>query len=344
MGHEVDKSGSSNDVSELLNAILSALAEDVKLLREVWVQLLWTVISVMFPVFAVYFLSKTCEHKDWLHSGNVPVSAYLFGLFYVLTFSVQTISYWVNVTQSFKESERSLAFLRILVAYFSVIVSFAAVYFAICVYFDAEDAAARWRFYTGQILAVGQVIKPWPYGDDLRAFRGMRLRLFSNIDWYSFRTDPYYVTDDRSVTSLDELTCLAKIANNNGEKIVKLQSNTLSRIFWRCLYFSVMTTTTLGGDLVPLNGAVKLFACLQVLFGVVLFVLALGVLFGNGSTTVLRPAGRMTVWTLLVFNLFASVIYSPTWGSAILPLVYVISLVFAFAIYSARSASSRLKT
>lgn len=78
MGNEVDKPNTLK-ISEILKATPSALAEDMKFLREVWVQLFWTGASITFPLLAVYCLYNYCQRKDWLHVNQPPISAYLFG-------------------------------------------------------------------------------------------------------------------------------------------------------------------------------------------------------------------------------------------------------------------------
>jgi hypothetical protein len=53
-------------------------------------------------------------------------------------------------------------------------------------------------------------------------------------------------------------------------------------VFLDCLHFSIMTITTVGyGDITPRQRIAKLASDAEVITGIVLFVVALGMVYGN---------------------------------------------------------------
>jgi hypothetical protein len=346
---------------------ISLLYEDIHFawacLCETWVQLIFTALSVLAPFLAVVFFSCSYAQKvvpcyeptrHIVEFGNItqgvtlnPTTNWVWELgsvFVMLTPLAQLFSYYINVSQPFKPRSRPLALLSLLVTYASVIVSPAAMYFLLCFQFDLYDACARWNYYSDQFLSLGQVTEVWPYGDDLRAFRGVKPRLFSSIDWHPSTTDPGYfwrptteapslVVNDLSVSSREELTDWARTGMNRSEVVVKFQPKMQWPIFWQCLYFSIMTTTTLGGDIVPWCRPARLLACLQVIFGVVLFVLALSLLLADVEkpNELLRPA-RTVAFLVLSVWFFAIFMTSPgtSWLEQAMSVVSYVVLLVAF--------------
>ena len=128
--------------------------------------------------------------------------------------------------------------------------------------------------YEGMRLRGGLSKTVHRFDESVRAFNGIEARFWSSVE-----DDKLADEFKRHDASLEEYW--AEVAQSPMDQVVKFQPRRFE-IFADCLHFSVITMTTVGyGDITPRVWQAKLAADTQALSGVLLFVVALGMLFGN---------------------------------------------------------------
>jgi hypothetical protein len=193
---------------------------------------------------------------------------------WVLSFAMPAGLVATALYHSFRRRERAELLLTIMTAYFAIIVTSAGVYYSMAIGGDYDDAVAKYTYYREQEerLRAGQIAQV-PAIADQRAFRGIDPRFWSGVDWLESRL-PAPVA-----VPVEEMLAAAR---QPLEQVVRFQPGARPEVFLDCLYLSVVTMATLGyGDITPTAWYSKVAASAQVLTGQVLFVVALGMVFGN---------------------------------------------------------------
>jgi ion channel len=105
-------------------------------------------------------------------------------------------------------------------------------------------------------------------------------RLWSGVDWPIFDDgSPNVARRDADHLPLDEIISASQLSEG---KVIRFERNARVDVFTDCLFFSVVTITTLGyGDISPRTTDAKIASMVEVVSGVSLFAVALGMLFGN---------------------------------------------------------------
>ncbi|MFQ6026284.1 MAG: ion channel [Dehalococcoidia bacterium] len=164
----------------------------------------------------------------------------------------------------------------ILASYFSIILIFAGLYYSMSVITDLDDAAGKYHGYQGQHRRIGwEPDYQYQLIQDRNAFRDISTRFWSGPDW------PYTEEGYRRRASPAPLDAVVSATERPFDRVVRFQPG--SRVaFFDYLHISVVTITSLGwGDVAPRRWYAKLATDVEVLIGLVLFVVALGMLFGN---------------------------------------------------------------
>lgn len=193
---------------------------------------------------------------------------------WILAYAVPLCLILYALLHSFRRHERRELLATIVCSYFSLILVFAGVYYSIAVAGDLEDAQDKYAYYraVGANLPPDGATRVWRLADQ-RAFRGIDSRLWSGVDWVPSR----FV----GVVTLPVEDLIAA-ARRPIEDVIEFQPDARPTVLGDCLYFSVVTMTTLGfGDITPQLWYAKMAVASQSLSSMVLFVLALGMVFGG---------------------------------------------------------------
>jgi hypothetical protein len=161
----------------------------------------------------------------------------------------------------------------VLTAYFSCAVVFAGFYYSIQGLSDENDAELQIIHYQYEAMKVSMHTsnRMAPYRSN-RAFNGIEKHLWKNIE------DDI---PDIATRYADSPENVAGIVGNYAKSMQFQPENRLD-VFLDCLHFSIMTITTVGyGDITPRQRIAKLASDAEVITGIVLFVVALGMVYGN---------------------------------------------------------------
>jgi hypothetical protein len=186
------------------------------------------------------------------------------------------------IRSSFRPAPKRDALVVVLCSYFSLILVFAAVYYSMAFLGDHQDAENRWWWYRDEALRTAghpdQKIKT--YAGDHRAFHGFDENLWASADedtWASLNLPANWNMKD--FPTLDPTTTDFWRVHNQE---VKFRPNARLAVALDCFHLSVVTMATLGyGDIYPKAPYAKLATDVEVLSGVTLIVIALGMIFGN---------------------------------------------------------------
>ena len=216
-----------------------------------------------FPIFIRHFLPSE-------KPGDLAAAVALW-------FACYLVPLWLiakALRSSFRQAPRPHLLATIVVSYAALIVVFAGVYYNMADVADNVDAWTTYRYYRAQgepgRKHPGPVRPPVP---SQRAFRGIEDRLWTGVEGYD--TGAGW----RAESSVSDM---ARLARQPAGQVLRENGAARPGVFLDCLHFSVMTMTTVGyGDITPATRYAKIAADLQALTGLALFVVALGMLFGN---------------------------------------------------------------
>lgn len=225
----------------------------------------------------------------------------LIAFFFVISFGFPII-FGINFCiQSFKVENTRKALSNIIHSYIAIILIFSATYYQCSILGDFTDAVNKQELYRHQKYVKEQINNKISFMkvSDQRAFKGISLRLWSSVDYpelshlvnYNGATNPdFYRTytkggyDDLSMDQIE------RIVNNTITDSTWIKPNYLRENSWKiygdCLYYSVICIATVGfGDISPNLWYTKLFTGLEVIFGMTIFIFAIGFLFSRFSNT-----------------------------------------------------------
>jgi len=227
------------------------------------------------------------------HSHPQSVSGTLIpATWFIISCIVQLAVVAYCVFDGFGRLEYNNLFGVILNIYLIVIVTFSSLYFESCMYADLHDATFKRMKYGSQVAAKSN------YCSDLRiirladerAFKGITARLWSSVDYpdsnlvsgsdYNYQN--YLRGEDNSNQKELSLNQIEEIsyATRNSPNPEKCLLRNIPNVYFNCLYFSIITITTVGyGDISPDNWYSKILCVLEVLAGHGIFFLILVTLF-----------------------------------------------------------------
>lgn len=165
-----------------------------------------------------------------------------------------------------RESPRK-SIITIVVAYATLILSFASIYYVLAAISDYDDAAAKVVEYSANARTSDPGDVPY---SDIRAFKGIDERLWSGVDWLPD------VSNNRHYSVRE----MREAARRN--EIVRFLPDERAAVFFQCLHLSIATITSTGyGDIVPSRPISRFFTDIEMLSGTSLLVVALGIVFSN---------------------------------------------------------------
>lgn len=192
------------------------------------------------------------------------------------------------LVSAFRRRSRSQALRVILFAYLSILLSFTGIYYSMSVVGDLREADDAFIYYqhAATRLAEGRYRQVPRRVADSRAFHGM-----DRSPWKGLEEEarPFYMHRDAEIP-VEFLLEAARQYGDYGDFssaqhryfAPKFDPQARLPLLADCLHLSVVTMATLGyGDISPQRWYSKLATDLQVLAGQVLFVVALGMLFGQ---------------------------------------------------------------
>jgi ion channel len=219
----------------------------------------------------------------------------------------------VAIIGAFGRREKSTILSRILISYASLILMFTGLYYSMAFRGDLSDAISKYTHYRheGQLVRAGLRSRVRLLLEDRRAFRGIRERMWSGVDWPKGKTQVQegYPPEEFEVSLNDSLA----LSRRGIKDVVRFIPEARADVFADCLHFSIVTMATLGyGDIVPHSRSVKLTSDFQVISGLVLLVVALGMTLGDWwkaqkpSDAAVPQKKSITVWVILLIFLSAS--------------------------------------
>lgn len=187
--------------------------------------------------------------------------------------------YWVlrAIKLALTESERRKTLETVVAAYLAVILIFAGIYYAICDRTDYADAVQSYQAFRQADHRV-DYFDPTLDSEPLRAFRGIEPRLWTGM--YDYWRSNHTRKASHDKLSFDKLVAYSRTTPIN--KVVLRPRTALPCVLVNCLHFSVITMATVGyGDMAPKAWYAKLIVDCQVLCGLALWGIALGLAFGR---------------------------------------------------------------
>lgn len=196
------------------------------------------------------------------------------------------------VIKCFRNSTKVEMLNTILHTYIAGIIIFSGVYYQCALFGDLIDANIKYTFYHEQKY-IKKHIPDWEYikAKDNRAFVGMDSRLWSGYDYpnnqifslYKEKDDLFSpeLRDELYELDINQIMKIVDLKKDDLE-VIKLIPDNQKDVFFECLYFSTLCISTGGfGEISPNVWYTKLFASVEILIGVTLFVFAIGMMFGD---------------------------------------------------------------
>jgi hypothetical protein len=218
-------------------------------------------------------LSRTHAHRE--HQGLdiliiiilllIPV-AFIYAIFHVIHMTLTGAS-------------RNLQMGSVLLSYISVIFVFSGFYYFQSAIADLYDAKEEYLYY--EELRRPELTKAVEiYGKMLhrkasyRAFNGMSASV-----WHGLRDKVSGWPEEAGLPPVRKLIDAARLPIT---EVVTFNDGAKPRVYFDCLYFSIITITSTGfGDITPVNTVGKMFASLESIMGVLLVAIGIAVALGG---------------------------------------------------------------
>jgi hypothetical protein len=233
-------------------------------------------LSVGFAFLSVTFMGRSLNGYEREH---LPVLTTVTALAAAFSFMVVTISVVVGaIASAFRRGDERAVLTTVVVAYFSLILVFASIYFVASFVGDYESASFTYHAYKREALAGLQapVII-----EQQRALGGVVNRFWSGVDWP--QTDGMFPGGLPPGSYAVDPAEMRKIAGMHSlAETVRFLPESRYSIFGDCLHLSVITMTTVGyGDVWPRSLAARIAADIEALCYTILLIFAVGMIFGN---------------------------------------------------------------
>ena len=226
-----------------------------------------TVFSVFLSFLSVEFFRRFPSRV------SLKLGLVLFAIFSIAGLLVPLIAVGFAIFSSFQKRSRAQMFKVIFVAYLGSILIFAGEYYVIVGVDDYNDARMQINHYEAEATSVGAHLseKVKPYKSQ-KAFTGFESHL-----WSTFEDDHY-----DAVALYTNYPQGLKPAVENAKNNLRFLPENRLLVFANCLHYSVITMTTVGfGDISPQVWLARFYTDIEALTGTALFIVALGMVFGN---------------------------------------------------------------
>lgn len=230
----------------------------------------WVLLSTVFSMFLCfglveYFGAYGANIEGWF------ATPLIIGIFLVPGILITTVV--LSILKSIKGESKTYQLETIGLSYFCLILCFSSVYYLQAAIGDFNETVAEKNYY--EMLKhptfQGDIKNGYDLrrGESARAFKGIEQRMFGSVGdkvvfWPSGSVEP-------------PLEKLVEASRWSVADIAYFKRVSRIPIFVDCLYFSIATITTLGfGDITPVSIISKLTTSLEVLAGLLLAVVAIG--------------------------------------------------------------------
>ncbi|MBK8735292.1 MAG: two pore domain potassium channel family protein [Saprospiraceae bacterium] len=227
------------------------------------------------------------------------ISDSLILFFFAFSFGFSIIFGLIYCIKSFSAGTLEDGLSNIIHSYIGIILIFAATYYQCIVVGDYNDSINKEIMYKMQRELKKEISPDLTFMKviDQRAFKGIVPRLWSGIDYPSMgllfnhngkpnpdlrRTFTNSGYDDLSIDQIERIT------NNINDftEVCEYLPKNCKTVYIDCLYYSVICIATVGfGDISPNLWYTKLFTATEVLFGLTIFIFAIGFLFTKWTST-----------------------------------------------------------
>ena len=221
---------------------------------------LWLGVATVVLCFLLVEILGRSQHGAW--------SLYVaYSVLTILTIAIVLVIAFALVASFQRRESPKKSLLTIGIAYATLIVSFASIYYVLAAFSDYDDAVAKVLHYSANSRTADPDNIPYR---DKRAFNGIDERLWSGVDWLPD------VPNDRQYSVAE----MRRAARRN--QIVRFLPEARTAVFLQCLHLSVATITSTGyGDITPARPMSRFFTDIEMLSGTTLLVVALGMVFSN---------------------------------------------------------------
>jgi Ion channel len=236
-----------------------------------------TLLSLGLSIGLVEYFSAA---PDSIQSLSTVIAVLLWFTYHMLVVGLIIGS----IVVAFQKHERTDLFLVILTSYVAIIFVFAGLYYLFSSQGDRNDAVGKYLYYETEGRKVdAHLISEAVDAKDARAFSGIKARLWSGADW-PILVDPKWsqspIRPDYLEPGATEISATQRIAAARSGKmgdVVKFIPPARLAVFYDCVHLSITTITTVGlGDIIPTTWYSKMAVDAEILAGVSLAVLALG--------------------------------------------------------------------
>jgi hypothetical protein len=193
--------------------------------------------------------------------------------FFVAGLLMPLIAVGFAIFSSFQKRSRAEMLRVILVAYLGSILIFAGAYYVIVGVDDYNDAIRQISHYEAEGISIAahlsDRIKPYK---SQNAFTGFESHLWSTFEDESYDAAALYTNYPEGLKS----------ALDNAKNNLRFLPENRVLVFANCVHYSVITMTTVGfGDISPQVWLARFYTDVEALTGTALFIVALGMVFGN---------------------------------------------------------------
>ena len=239
--------------------------------------------------FTFHRLLMTGTTQSWWY--NI-----LLALFFLLSFILPIALSIIFTARCFRVKSKLKLLIDIIHSYAGVLWIFAALYFQSMVFSDRFDSYRKNRIYESQIKTITEVDPSFQMMQvaDRRAFKGIEKKLWSSYDYPSRSfieanndsTNRWYFLGIDNFNSITTEEIRQVISSSSTPYHPTYLSAHIGSVYVDCLYFSVICMATVGfGDISPALWYTKLFTILEVVIGMSIFVIAIGMLFSDFKLT-----------------------------------------------------------
>jgi hypothetical protein len=236
----------------------------------------WLVGGTLVSLFFSLGFGEAAKLMDETHSAWTLT---FFLVSWGCSFIVPAVILIYSIYGSFFLQSRAKRFSIILLSYSSLILVFAGLYYSLAVWGDHSDAVEEYYYYHAhnpEMMPQDHKIDIFPY-KHARPFRGFDTRLWSSVE----DNLPWHISKKSLYNPPTEYWAWHTVVRSM-EWHIKFRPEARLSLILDCLHLSIITMTTVGyGDISPALWYSKLAVDIQALTGIMLFVVALGLLLSD---------------------------------------------------------------